>query len=583
MKLIPRVRGRVLSLFGKSSSRRDAAAPDWPVWLVAGVAFINGLLEILWVQEVRIPDRAGLSGLLPFGLHYWNRSLSLLFGFTLIYLSLNLLWRKRMAWWLAVASSVVVVASHAVHGLVYERLPYEELVHHRTPWYATLDPVLVFGLLFLFRKRFTVRSEPQSIVRGLGVLVASVLLAVAYGTLGFWLLDERDLGTNFHLVESFVMTLRAYTLMGNGSLIPYTPQADWFLDSLGWTGLITGGFALYSLFRPLAYRLRTLPQERQEARSILQKHGTSSLDFFKLWPDKSYFFSEDRRSFIAYRVAGGVAFALGDPVGTEQDLEDVTRGFLRFCSDNSWGVAFHEVLSDLLPMYHRLGMRELMVGEEAILDLEHFRSKTVKRKWFRYIKRKFEEREGYRLIRYDLPHSRELLDEVEAISDEWLSLPGRRERGFTIGSFKRDYVGETRLFIVREPTEGRALAFVNQIPSYREGEATIDLMRHRIEIPNGVMDYLFIAVLLSLEEEGYRSFDLGLAPLSGVGECPGASLQERALNQISERLTRFFSYKGLKNYKAKFEPDWEKRFLVYTGGPPALAKIGIALTRVTEE
>ncbi len=550
--------------------------------LVAGVAFINGLLEVLWVQAVRIPDRAGLSGLLPFGLHYWNRSLSLLFGFALIYLSLNLLRRKRMAWWLAVASSIVVVSSDAVHDLVYDRLP-QEIDRHQVPWYTTLGPVLILVLLTLFRKRFTVRSEPRSIARGLGVLAASVLLALAYGTLGFWLLDKRDLGTNFHLVESFVMTLRAYTLMGNGNLIPYTPQADWFLDSLGWTGLVTGGFALYSLFRPLAYRLRTLPQERQEARSILQKHGTSSLDFFKLWPDKSYFFSEDRRSFVAYRVAGGVAFALGDPVGPEQDLEDTTLGFLRFCSDNGWGVAFHEVLPDLLPMYHRLGMQELMVGEEAILDLDHFHSKTAKRKWFRYIRRKFEEREGYRVIRYEPPHSRELLDEVEAISDEWLSLPGRRERGFTIGSFKRDYVGETTLFVVREPVEGRALAFVNQIPSYREGEATIDLMRHRIEIPNGVMDYLFIAVLLSLEEEGYRSFDLGLAPLSGVGERPGASLQERTLNQISERLTRFFSYKGLKNYKAKFEPDWEKRFLVYAGGPPALAKIGIALTRVTEE
>jgi phosphatidylglycerol lysyltransferase len=90
-------------------------------------------------------------------------------------------------------------------------------------------------------------------------------------------------------------------------------------------------------------------------------------------------------------------------------------------------------------------------------------------------------------------------------------------------------------------------------------------------------------LMLALREEGYDWFDLGLAPLAGVGDRSGAPLEERALNQLSERLTRFFSYKGLRNYKAKFEPDWEERFLVYGVGPLALARVGVALTRVTEE
>jgi phosphatidylglycerol lysyltransferase len=76
---------------------------------------------------------------------------------------------------------------------------------------------------------------------------------------------------------------------------------------------------------------------------------------------------------------------------------------------------------------------------------------------------------------------------------------------------------------------------------------------------------------------------LGLAPLAGIGDRPGAPLEERALNQLSERLTRFFSYKGLRFYKAKFDPDWEERFLAYRGGPAGLARVGLALTRVTEE
>jgi phosphatidylglycerol lysyltransferase len=107
-------------------------------------------------------------------------------------------------------------------------------------------------------------------------------------------------------------------------------------------------------------------------------------------------------------------------------------------------------------------------------------------------------------------------------------------------------------------------------------------MRYRTATPHGTMDYLLTELMLNLGEKGYNWFDLGLAPLAGVGDRPGASYKERALSQLSEHLTHFFSYKGLRNYKAKFEPDWEDRYLVYGVGPLALARVGVALTRVTE-
>jgi len=542
---------------------------SWPVRFVAGVAFINGLLEVLYVLVIRIPGEADVSEFLPFGLHYWSRTLGLIFGFALLYLSLNLFRRKQVAWWLGLVSSVVVTLDHVVRGLVYG-----------WSWYTILVPATTLALLVLLRKRFTVRSEPRSILRGLSLVAMGAVMVVAYGTLGFWLLADKDFGIDFTLVEAFVRTLREYALFGNDDLIPYTRQGDWFMDSLDLAGVAAAGFGAYSMFRPVAYRFRILPHERQEAKSILERYGTSSLDFFKIWSDKSYFFSKDREAFIAYKMSNNVAIALGDPVGPEQELEDSTRAFLSYCSDNGWGVAFHEVLPDLLPMYRRLGMQALKIGEEAVIDLERFGSKTTKRKWFRYVKRRFE-REGYFISRHVPPQPQKLLDEVEEVSEEWLLLPRRRERTFTLGSFDRDYLSGTPLFVVRDP-EKRALAFANEIPSYRKGEATIDLMRRRLEVPNGAIEYLLMSLMLTLSEEGHSRFDLGLAPLAGIGDRPGASPEERALSQLFERLNRFFSCKGLRNYKAKFEPDWEERFLVYKGGPLALARVGVAMTRVTE-
>jgi phosphatidylglycerol lysyltransferase len=189
--------------------------------------------------------------------------------------------------------------------------------------------------------------------------------------------------------------------------------------------------------------------------------------------------------------------------------------------------------------------------------------------------------EGYRVACEHPPHPATLLDEAEEVSGEWLSLPGRRERAFALGRFERSYIERTPLVVAREPS-GRLVAFLNQVPGVRAGVATVDLMRHRREAPNGIMDYLFFELMLRLREEGYRWFSLGLAPLAGVGDRPGASLQERAVHQVYEHLTAVFSFKGLRGYKAKFEPVWEDRFLVYQDGPAGLIRTALALGRVTQ-
>jgi phosphatidylglycerol lysyltransferase len=329
-------------------------------------------------------------------------------------------------------------------------------------------------------------------------------------------------------------------------------------------------------FNPVAM----LRSERARAAAILSHYGRDPLDFFKLWPDKSYFLSPTSRCFIAYKAAWSVAISLGDPVGPDEELEPTVRAFLRFCDTAGWTAAFHQVGSKLVPMYRRLGFRTLKIGEGATVDLTHFRVNTIHRRAFRKIRRRFEGA-AYALSRSVPPHAPRLLDEAEQVSDEWLSLPGRRERAFTVGRFDRAYLGQTPLFALRDPS-GRLLAFVNEIPAYRPGTSTIDLMRHRRVIPNGTMDYLMASLLLELARSGCQRFSLGLAPFAGVGDKPGASLEERGARFLFEHLNHFFSYKGLRHYKAKFEPEWEDVFLAYQGGARGLVRTTVALNRITE-
>ncbi len=542
---------------------------QWMVWLVAGLTLSDGVLSLVQMVAVRFHQSPHLfNRVLPFGVHHWNRSLTVVFGFTLIYLSINLFQRRQVAWAVTIGISLLSTLPHLGRG--------DDL-----SWISTIAPLSTTVLLIIARQHFTVRSETNSILRGVGLFLLSLVIALAYGTVGFYLLEKRDFGLDFNWGDGLIRTLREFTLIGNRDLMPRTRHARWFLDSLRLLGLVAGAFGLYSLFRPLAYRLRTLPHERAMAKAILEKYGLSSLDFFKLWPDKSFFFSGDHTCFVAYRTAWNVAICLGDPVGPLDRLEDFTRSFLRYCADNGWGVAFHQAPPDLIPLYQHLGLGILKIGEVGIVNLERFCNETARDKHFRHARNRFE-KEAYTLTRHLPPHAPELIGAVEEVSNEWLSLPGRRERGFTLGQFRRDYVNETPLFVLRDP-DGRVLAFVNEIPVYRAGDATIDMMRHRVEIPNGSMDYLFQGLLLRLHDEGFQRFDLGLAPFTGVGDRPGASFEERTIHQLFEHLNRFFSYKGLRNYKDKFEPDWEDAFLAYQGGPPGLLRTALAITKVTEE
>ena len=94
------------------------------------------------------------------------------------------------------------------------------------------------------------------------------------------------------------------------------------------------------------------------------------------------------------------------------------------------------------------------------------------------------------------------------------------------------------------------------------------------------MDYLFMRIMLVLEAEGYRTFNMGLAPFAGVGDDPQANLVEKTIHGVAPHAQRLVRSGGLTEYKKKFAPDWEARYVVYDGGPLFLPQVAVALTTV---
>ncbi|MBA3713118.1 MAG: bifunctional lysylphosphatidylglycerol flippase/synthetase MprF [Pyrinomonadaceae bacterium] len=535
------------------------------VWFVAFTTLGSGLVNIYSVIGDNLPERSAvLEKFFPLEFLQLSRSLVLVIGFALVISSVNIYKRKRRAFWVVAALACLSILFHLTKGIDYEE--------------ASLSLALL-GVLFVARRSFTVRSSlPDLRLAAVRAFIAA-LVVTAYGVAGFWLLDEMEFGINFHIGDAFRRTVAVMSLVGNPRLAPQTRYAAWFADSLYMLTFTAIAYAGLALFRPVIYRFRTLPQERARAAKILEAHGRSSLDYFKLWSDKSYYFSASGNSFLAYAVGNSYAMALADPVGVEEEIEPLVRAFVGFCQDNDWSVAFHQTLPDLLPVYQRLGFRKLKIGDEATVDLTRFSLEGKEHKKLRSNVNKFE-KEGVRFVKYEPPIADEVLRQARAVSDDWLRIPGRRERTFSLGLFDLNYIRQTPLVAALDK-DGRMVAFANRIPSYRQGEATIDLMRHQTDAPNGTMDYLFTKLCQLCKEEGYKTFSLGLAPLTGFTEHEQVSPEERAVHFFLQHLNFLFSYAGLRQYKAKFADSWEPRYLIYQN-VLRLPQVALTLTKVSE-
>jgi len=536
-----------------------------PVVVVTLLTLGSGLLNVYSVVGRSLPERVELlRRVFPLEFVHLSRSITLLTGFALVVASLNIYRRKRLALWLVAATTCFSIGFHLAKGLDYEE--------------ALLSLALLAGL-FISRHSFTVRSRHPNWRGALQRVAIAFALAIAYGMAGFWFLDPREFGVDFDWRLSLRHTLEFLALRGDASLQPHTRYAEWFLDSLYLMTSAAFIYSLYAVFRPVLYLFRTHPHEMELARHILSRHGRSSQDFFKARPDKSYFFSPDEQAFLAYRFGRGLAVVLGDPVGSEARIEGVLRDFTRFCDDNGWGVAFHQAMPDYLDVYQRLGFKKLKVGDDAIVDLTQFTLEGKAAKTFRSKVNQLE-KEGVHTQYYEPPIPPGLMAQIREVSDEWLQIPGRRERQFTLGMFEEEYLASTPLFTAEDGT-GRVLAFVNLVPSYRPGEATIDLMRRRTEAPNGIMDYVFVRLFLRCKEEGLGRFNLGMAPMAGFQEQEEATPEERAIHAFFQHLNFLFSFKGLLAYKAKFATAWQPRYLIYRNILD-LPRVAMAISSVSE-
>ena len=545
----------VLSFIGKINKLLMRVVPALLILLL-------GIVDIVSVLTPAITERLSfLYDFLPLNTIRASNYFVMMAGLLLLVTATFMLKGLRSSWWLAVILTIV-----SIIGNLTKAVDYEE---------ACLASVVLLVLLYT-RRQYNIRNNPKLVTIGIQTSALSLAAVLIYGVLGFYYLDKVHFNIEFGLYESVKYTLENFFLVGYTDLVPHDKFARDFLISINVSGGLSVCFVLYTLVRPHIRNINTDVEEKQTSSSLLKAYGSSALDYFKLYNDKLLFLPAGTDSFLSYRVSGNFAVVLEDPVGaTDEEKIRCIREFDTFCYNNGFKSVYFRVPETSLPLYKQLKKKSLFLGQEGIMDVNEFNLQGGNRKSLRNAVHKVEDKH-YTSTIHTPPIKDGLLQKLQHVSDEWLASMNRSEIVFSQGRFDWSELKNQTIITVENPEE-KIVAFLNIIPDYCKGEATYDLIRKTVDAPKGVMEFILIELIRYLKTRQVQYLNLGFAPLSGIGDA--VTFPEKSMKFAYEKIRTFSHYRGLRDFKEKFDPVWHNKYLIYDHDYDLL-QIPVILNRV---
>ncbi|KAA9149334.1 DUF2156 domain-containing protein, partial [Amycolatopsis acidicola] len=390
---------------------------------VAAITWVTRLVGLLAVISVVVPAGrrarghvAGWLGL-PQDATTAAATVVLVVGVLLIMLATGLRRRKRRAWQLAMAASVVLALSHlglqqhvVGPGLVSIGLAVT-LVLNRRYFVALPDPVT--------GKWRWARVFLQLLVAGLVINLAMLSFAPRS------VLEPSSFQDR--LAES------ALALLGVSG--PVVFNVGWLEDLTTSVGLLFGLgavlIAAYFLLRSAEPAPHLSEDDKSKLRELLAQHGArDSLGYFALRDDKFVVFSKTGKAAVTYRVIAGAAVASADPLGDSEAWPGAIEEFLEVCRVHGWVPAAMGCSELGATVWSRFHLDVLEIGDEAVVNAETF---TLEGRVMRGVRQAVSrtKRAGYevRVRRTEDLQERELA-ELEALAANWRG--SDTERGFSM-------------------------------------------------------------------------------------------------------------------------------------------------------
>ncbi len=463
-------------------------------------------------------------------------------GIALLLLSRGVRRGQRHAWTFAVALGSISCVLHIVKGLDVE------------------EAVLAAGVVAYLvhnRRCFRVAHDKPSVGRALTLLAIGAVVAVGTGTAtALWLPRPS------HMPVGRALLAVSERLIGIDSIVIPGRRDHLLVPTLGAVGLTLGITAGWLVFRPVVRHARGAANDWAHARDIVSRYGCDTLSYFALRDDKEHWLWRD--TLIAYAVINGVCLVSPDPVGPADERAEAWNEFRAHADAHGWSVAVMGASEDWLSTYRETGMKELYIGDEAIVDVTSFTLDGGKRKGLRQAVNRIGNH-GYTIEFHDPAQlTPELESSLRALMTE--SRRGDVERGFSM-TLGRVFSPEDRglLLAVCFDPDGTPAAFCQYVPAPGIDGWSLDLMRRseREHHPNGLTDFVVVRTIEHLRERGERGLGLNFSVMRAVLAEDDPRLGQRLERRVLSWLSESMQIESLWRYNAKFDPTWLPRYACY--------------------
>ena len=505
--------------------------------VLAVFVFLSGALLLFSGATPAAGGRlARLLELFPLALTEASHFLASVVGVGLLVVSHGVMRRLDLAYYLAAAGLAAGIAASLLKGGDYEEALFlAAVLAALVPSRAEFDRKTAF---------WEARFSPGWLAAVLAVVGASIWL----GFFAFRHVEYTgDLWWRFAVDQGAPRSLRA---------------------SVGATMAILA-FGVVRLLRPAPPAVHPPSDEEMAAVEEIVKSQPHTTPLLVCLRDKMVLLSPERDAFLMYGVQGKTWAVMGDVVGRQERGPELVRSFLALCDDYGGDPVFYQVSGERMHLYADFGLTFLKIGEEALIPLDAFSLDGAANKPFRLVLNRFA-KAGLTFRIAPAEEVPALLPALREVSDSWLAQRRVAEKGFSLGFFAPEYLARFPVALVEE--EGRIAAFATVWPGAGKAELSVDLMRYREDAPKNVMEATLLHLMLWGKEEGYRRFNLGMAPFSGMELSAVAPWWARFLHMVYEQGEAFYNFQGVRAYKEKFHPVWEPRYVAY---PPGMNRLRI--------
>ena len=470
----------------------------------------------------------------PYTFFFINQASSIIMAFLLIGAALGTAGRVKRAFWPTVIILLVAILNTIRWLVVYDAISMKFIIFL----------VIVLGIVALSRHAYY--RERLAFSWGQTLWVSAV----------------------------YVFTFVLYTIVGvyNAPQIRHrhaVPDALFFPSQKLWLfgiiGLVLAALIVVAMYRYFAQgkneRLgQTLDAARVQA--VIDQFGGNEISHLAYLNDKLVYYYQvdgvDQLIFL-YQQKADKLILMGEPFGNQAMLQPALEQLMDDADSDGCSLVFYEINETLTMRLHEMGFDFIKTGEEGHVKLADFSLAGKRLRGERALMNKFK-RDNYEFAVIKPPFSAATMAELRAVSDSWLA--GETEKGFSLGFFDETYLNQAPIAVVYDP-DHQIVAFANIMPQGNDQIASIDLMRSSKAAPSGIMDTVFVHLFEQARDDGYQYFNMGMAPLAGVGVSRYSFIQEKIAHLIYEYGYQLYGFQGLRSYKEKYVTDWEPKYIAY--------------------